>query len=373
MSRRALSDNLDRVVSDPGDEATGSDGRFSASIMRRAIEIASLEQPHPNPRVGAVVVADGEIVGEGAHERAGEPHAEVLALAAAGDRAQGATVYVTLEPCAHHGRTPPCADALVAAGVAKVVVGTTDPDSRVSGGGVARLRKAGVDVVEGVMGDAVEKMDPGYFHHRRTGRPLVTLKMATTLDGQIAAADRTSKWITGEDARLDGHRLRAESDVIIVGAGTVIDDDPSLDVRLDGYRGRHPRPVIVAGSRPLDQSATLFDRDPIVYAARQTAGDSEVVVLPEGQGVDLTAMIDDLGGRGYATALVEGGATLAAALIRSGLVDRIVVYLAAKLGLGTGIPVFSGEFATITDALPVEFGSVERIGSDLRVEVKLGS
>ena len=361
MSRRAWSDNLGRAQS-TADEATAGDGRFSASMMVRALDLAAGTQPHPNPRVGAVVVdAAGSIVGEGSHQRAGEPHAEVIALAQAGPLASGATVYVTLEPCAHHGRTPPCTEALIEAGVARVVVGAIDPDQRVSGQGVAKLEAAGIEVSAGLFAGDVEQIDPGYFHHRRTGRPLVTLKLASTLDGQIAAADRTSKWITGAEAREDTHRLRSEADVVIVGAGTVIDDDPGLDVRLDGYSGRQPRPVVVAGERSLPADATVMTRDPLVYSP------------DSGSMVDLDAMLEDLGRRGYVTAMVEGGATLASALVRGRHVDRVVWYLAPKLGVGSGLGAFAGVFGTLTDAIPTEFESVSRVGSDIKIEAKVGS
>jgi diaminohydroxyphosphoribosylaminopyrimidine deaminase / 5-amino-6-(5-phosphoribosylamino)uracil reductase len=373
VSRRALSDNLGRP--ERGSVAAGIPVEDAATtlFMGRALALAEREQPHPNPRVGAVIVGEhGDIVGEAAHVRAGEPHAEALALAAAGDRARGATIYVTLEPCSHQGRTPPCSRALIDAGIARVVVGAGDPDPRVSGSGIAQLREAGVDVITGALAGEVERIDPGYFHHRRTGKPLVTLKLATTLDGQIAAADRTSRWITGEEARRDGHLLRSESDVIIVGAGTVIDDDPSLDVRIDGYRGRHPRPVVIGGSRRLPSAARLLGRDPIVYVPRYSGIVDDEVVVPLGDQVDLEAVISDLGARGYVTALVEGGARLAASVIREGHVDRLVLYLAGKLGLGTGVPVFSGVFSTLADAVEVDVEAFTRMGNDLKIEAKVG-
>ncbi|MGA9595846.1 MAG: bifunctional diaminohydroxyphosphoribosylaminopyrimidine deaminase/5-amino-6-(5-phosphoribosylamino)uracil reductase RibD [Acidimicrobiia bacterium] len=372
MSRRALSDNRARAAG-PGDAATVADGAPDALFMQRAVDLARPEQPHPNPRVGAVIVdSTGQLIAEGAHVRAGEPHAEAIALARAGVRAAGSTVYVTLEPCSHYGRTPPCTSALVAAGVRRVVVGSVDPDRRVRGSGVDELRSAGIDVATGVLADEVEAMDPGYFHHRRTGRPLVTLKLAITLDGQLAAADGTSQWITGEAARHDAHRLRAESDVIIVGAGTVHADNPRLDVRLDGYRGRHPRPVVVAGTRPLPTGATVLTHDPLVYSPRPVAIAVEHVVQDRDGKVDIGAMIEDLGNRGYVTALVEGGAQLADAMVRGGHVDRIVFYIAAKLGLGVGLPAFPGVFATVTDALPLVVDSVRQVGDDLRIETKVG-
>jgi diaminohydroxyphosphoribosylaminopyrimidine deaminase/5-amino-6-(5-phosphoribosylamino)uracil reductase len=367
-----MSDNLEPAAM-PGTEAAVADGRFSASMMKRAIHLSVQHQPHPNPRVGAVVVSNDTVVGEGAHTCAGEPHAEVVALDAAGERARGATVYVTLEPCSHHGRTPPCTAALIEAGVARVVVGAIDPDERVSGAGVDSLRRAGIDVESGLLRASVEAGDPGYFHQRRTGRPRITLKLATTLDGMIAAADRTSKWITGEEARIDGHRLRRDSDVVIVGAGTLLDDDPQLDVRLDGYGGRQPRPVVVAGARPLDPAAAIFSRDPLIYTSRPLDLDAEQVVVAGSELVDVAAVIDDLGDRGYVSALVEGGATLAGTMVRNGLVDRIVFYLAAKLGVGQGLGAFGGEFATIGDAVPLQIEEVTRVGDDLRVETLIGS
>ncbi len=387
MSRRALSDNLDLasgqgdgptdlIGSPQGGEVPAEQRRWSASdseYMQRAISLATSTHPHPNPRVGAVVVSNGAVIAEAAHKKAGQPHAEALALQLAGAQAAGATVYVTLEPCSHVGRTPPCSQALIEAGVAKVVVGAIDPDQRVHGSGIEELRAAGIEVVAGVNAEDVEAADPGYFHHRRTGLPLVTLKLATTLDGQIAAADRTSKWITGEEARRDGHRLRAEADLVIVGAGTVLDDDPRLDVRLDGYTGSQPRPVIVAGRRDLPKTAALYGRDALVFTSRPLDIPAEQVTAGDAGRIDLRAMIEDLGRRGYVSALVEGGATLAAELVRGGHVDRIVFHLAAKLGLGQGIGAFGGEFKTITEAVPLLIESVDRIGSDIRVQARVGS
>ncbi len=344
--------------------------------LRRAIEIARPLHPHPNPRVGAVLVsATGATVGEGAHVRAGDAHAEVLAVEQAGSDAMGGTMYVTLEPCAHHGRTPPCADVLIAAGVARVVVAVGDPDGRVSGRGVARLRAAGVEVETDVLPDEAEELDPGYFHHRRTGRPLVTLKLAATLDGQAAAADGTSQWITGRAAREDGHRLRARSDAVMVGAGTLRVDDPRLDVRLPGYAGHQPRPVVVAGATPLPSDSLLWHRSPLVYspAARGDVPQSaEVVTLPDANGVDLDAVVKDLGARGILDLVVEGGPTLAGRLLDRGLVDRLVVYLAAKLGGGVGRPVVDGVFSTMAAAHPLRLLEATRLGEDIRVTAAVG-
>ncbi|MBU1226473.1 MAG: RibD family protein, partial [Actinobacteria bacterium] len=203
------------------------------------------------------------------------------------------------------------------------------------------------------------------FPHRRTGRPLVTLKVASTLDGQVAAADGTSRWITGEEARRDGHLLRSRSDAVMVGAGTVLADDPGLDVRLDGYAGRQPAPVVVAGRRSIPPDRRVLGRGAVVFAP--TAAMTGAVVLPGAGGVDLAAAMDHLGSLGIVDVMVEGGPTLAAALLREGLVDRLVVYLAARLGGGVGRPAFEGRFATLGDSVEVEIVDVVRLGADVRV------
>jgi len=334
--------------------------------MLEAISLAEGAMPHPNPRVGAIVLdTAGTVAGRGFHEGPGKPHAETQALREAGERAAGGTVVATLEPCNHHGKTPPCTGAIIDAGVARVVIGAVDPDSRVSGSGVAALQAAGIEVITGVEEEAAEALDPGYFHHRRTGRPLVTLKVASTLDGQVAAADGTSKWITGEEARLDGHHLRSRSDAVMVGAGTVLSDDPGLDVRLDGYSGPQPRPVVIAGSRPIPPDRKVMSRGALVYSPSEAAPGA--VVLPGEGGVDLVAVLDHLGAAGIVDLMVEGGPTLSAALLREGLVDRLVVYLAASIGGGVGTPAFGGRFATLADAVPLEIVDVVRMGPDVRV------
>jgi diaminohydroxyphosphoribosylaminopyrimidine deaminase/5-amino-6-(5-phosphoribosylamino)uracil reductase len=333
--------------------------------MERAMEAAAGFRPHPNPRVGAVVLSpDGTVVAVAAHERPGLPHAEILALAGAGADARDGTLVVTLEPCSHHGRTPPCVDTVTAAGVARVVVGAPDPDPRVSGAGIAALREAAVDVQVGVPGLDVEQVDPGYFHHRRTGRPLVTLKLAATLDGQTAAADGTSRWITGEEARADAHRLRAAADAVMVGAGTLRADDPSLDVRLPGFTGTQPRPVVVAGDRPLPTARALYARDPLVYRLGAAAGPggAESVDVP-----DLHAMVKDLGARMVVDVLAEGGPTLARSLLHAGLVDRFVLYVAGRFAGGIGRPMFDGVFDTLGDAIGARVDEVTRLGDDLRL------
>jgi len=253
---------------------------------------------------------------------------------------------VTLEPCAHHGRTPPCVDAIIEAGVARVVVGIEDPDPNVRGRGIARLREAGIDVEVGVLADEVRAQLAPYLKHRSTGRPWLVLKLAASLDGRTAAPDGSSQWITGEEARADAHRLRAESDAVIVGAGTVRADDPSLTVRH--VEGRDPLRVVL-GKAPADAK---------VHPALELEG-------------DLTAVLDELGRRGVVQALVEGGATVAGAFHRAGLVDRYVVYLAPTLfGGDDGRPMFAGAgAATIDDVWRGQITDVERLGDDLRLEL----
>ncbi len=339
--------------------------------MRRAFELAAPHHTHPNPRVGAIVLnPNGEVIGEGSHVGPGRPHAEVAALTAAGVAARGGTVIVTLEPCTFHGRTPPCVDALVAAGVVKVVVGAIDPDARVAGEGIAALRRQGIVVEEGVLAIEAEALDPAYFHHRRTGRPRVTLKAALTLDGQIAASDRSSQWITGEAARDDGHRLRSQFDAIVVGAGTVISDDPQLDIRIADYAGPQPRPIVLIGARDLPRASKILQRQPLLIAGRRlddNAGVIQVSPGPDGRPV-LEEALRAIGDEGYLDILVEGGAGLAAGLWNRGLVDRGVFYLAGRIAGGRGLGLFDGTWNTLEDSVEVDIVDVMKLGPDLRVE-----
>jgi len=332
-------------------------------MMRRAIEATRSTYPHPNPRVGAVLISSGgAVLSVAAHPSPGEPHAEVLVLDDAGTPAQGAvgsTLFVTLEPCNHHGRTTPCTETIIEAVVTRVVVGATDPDERVSGSGIDRLTAAGIEVTVGVLEHDVVANDPGYFHHRSTGLPRVTLKLAATLDGQAGAADGTSKWITSREARTDAHKLRAENDVVIVGVGTVIADDPVLDVRLDGFDGRQPRPVIIAGEREIPFDRRIMERDPIIYR-------------PDGAAiVDPVAVVKDLGDRGVVAAMIEGGPGLASSFLQAGLVDEIVWYAAAKLAGGRGTPAIAGMFETMADVMDVHITGVERVGPDVRISATM--
>lgn len=339
--------------------------------MRRALELAAGHRPHPNPRVGSIVVAShGEVVGEGAHVAAGEDHAEIAALRAAGEQAAGSTLYVTLEPCSHHGRTPPCVDTIIENRVGRVVIAAGDPDRRVSGEGVRALRSAGIEVLQGVLEEAARVSDPGYFHHRETGLPRVIFKYAMTLDGSVAASDRTSRWITSPEARDDAHRLRSESDAIVVGAGTLRSDDPRLDVRLRGYEGPQPRPIVVAGGGPLPEEAALWGRNPLVISPvhrELPAGELAIVASSESR-PGPKSVCEALVERGYLDVLLEGGPTLARSWLEAGVISAGVVYVGAKLGGGRGIPPLAGVFETIDEAMAVSVVGVRSLGDDLRVD-----
>lgn len=339
--------------------------------MRRALELALGQRPHPNPRVGSVVVgAHGAVIGEGAHISPGEDHAEVVALRQAGEETANSTLYVTLEPCSHEGRTPPCVEAIISAGVRRVVIATGDPDERVSGRGARALRDAGIDVVEGVLESEARESDPGYFHHRQTGLPRVVVKYAMTLDGSVAAADRSSQWITSPEARDDAHRLRSEADAVVVGAGTLRSDNPRLDVRLDGYGGPQPRPVIIAGDGDLPESAAIWDRSPLVVSVvERPLPNGNLLLVPGEDGLpNPVAVCETLADSGFLDVLVEGGPTLAGSWLRAGVVTSGVVYLGGKLAGGQGIPPFGGAFESIEEAIPVSVTAVRSLGNDLRID-----
>lgn len=341
--------------------------------MAEAVQLAERHRPHPNPRVGAIVLdVSGRIIGRGSHERPGTPHAEAHALAQAGSAAAGGTMVVTLEPCNHHGRTPPCTEAIIDAGVSRLWVGVLDPDPRVSGSGVERLRTAGVAVEMAPGGQAIEMLDPGYFHHRRTGRSRVVHKAALTLDGQIAAVDGTSQWITGPDARADAHLLRASVDAVMVGTGTIYADDPRLDVRLPGYDGPQPRPVVIAGSRPLPSHAAVYERDPLVIATAPIQVPGELVLVAgRGGRVDLAAALVATAEAGLLDVLVEGGAGISASLWEAGLVDAGVWYLAGRIAGGIGRGVFDRPFGSIDEARRIEMTGMSPMGPDIRVDWRL--
>jgi diaminohydroxyphosphoribosylaminopyrimidine deaminase / 5-amino-6-(5-phosphoribosylamino)uracil reductase len=338
--------------------------------MRAALALAAAHRPHPNPRVGALVLdKEARVVGKGGHLGPGEDHAEVVALSQASDRAHGGTLVVTLEPCTHRGRTPPCVDAIVAAGIGKVVIGAGDPDPRVAGAGVAFLRAAGLEVTEGVIAEEVRRIDPAYFHHRLTGRPRFTLKTAMTLDGQVAAADLSSQWITGLEAREDAHHLRATMDAVLTGAGTVLSDDPQLTVRLEGYQGPQPRPVVVAGRRSLPATAKVWRPGAIVISTQPVDLPAEVLLVPDLDGLpDLKQAAIALGEAGLLDIVVEGGPGIAGAMWQQGLIDGGVFYLGARLAGGVGRGVFTDSWSTLAYATEIGITDVRRLGADLRVE-----
>jgi diaminohydroxyphosphoribosylaminopyrimidine deaminase/5-amino-6-(5-phosphoribosylamino)uracil reductase len=331
--------------------------------------------------VGAVVVAEGRIVGEGHHEGPGRPHAEVVALREAGVAARGATLYVTLEPCDHQGRTGPCTDAIAHAGVARVVAAMRDPNPIVDGRGFAKLA-SGIEIVEGVDREEAERLNEAFAKHVRTGMPFVVWKMAASLDGKVASRDGTSRWITGEAARADVHRLRAAADAILVGAGTVLADDPSLTVRMPGYRGRQPLRVLVDARGRVPAMGDLFtDEAPTLVATThmatedrrrdwEAAGAQVAVYEAEGDGVPLGRLMEDLGKRDVQGVLLEGGPTLAWSAVEEGVVDKVVVYLAPKLIGGAGAPTVLGGrgFAPIASAVRLRVREFDRVGEDLKVE-----
>lgn len=360
-------------------------GMTDELYMRRALALAAGVEGRvsPRPPVGAVVVSsEGRVVGEGATTPSPGPHAEVVALDAAGSRAAGGTVYVSLEPCAHTGATGPCAEALVRARVARVVAATRDPNPQVDGDGLDILRDGGVEVIEGVCEEDARTMIAPFDTWVRTGRPFVTLKLASTLDGKVAAPDGTSRWITGDAAREEVHHLRRRADAVLVGAGTAEADDPRLTCRLPGFDGSQPRRVLVDSSGRTPPAGRLFDRSaPTTVlttdaapaecrAAWSDAGAEVVGVSPSETGVDLHVGLRLLGDGGICHVLCEGGPTIAASLVAAGLVDRILLYLAPKLVGGDAPGILGWGVKTLADAWELEIVGVERIGDDLRLEAR---
>lgn len=336
--------------------------------MSRALQLAhkGLYTTDPNPRVGCVIVKNGEVLGEGWHERSGEPHAEVHALHAAGNKAEGATVYVTLEPCCHHGKTPPCSDALTAAQVGRVVVAMQDPHSRVAGQGLQQLIEAGIEVEVGVLEAQAKALNPGFIKRMQTGRPYVRNKLAMSLDGRTAMASGESKWITAEAARMDVQRLRARSSAIITGVGTVLADDPSMTVRLEGIE-RQPLRVVVDTNLSMPTTARMLQQpgrtlvmtcsdDEAAREMLELAG-AEVVRLPFcNNTVDMQAVLDTLGEMEVNEVLVETGATLSGAMLQAGLIDELVIYMA---------PILMGDGARGLFRLPGLESMQQKIGLDI--------
>ncbi len=353
-------------------------------FMRPALGLArrGLGRVWPNPAVGCVIVRDGRVVGRGWTADGGRPHAEPQALAQAGDAALGATAYVTLEPCAHTGQTPPCAQALIDAGIARVVIAMEDPDPRVSGRGAAMLTAAGIEVATGCLAEEAQNLNAGFVSRITTGRPMLTLKLATSLDGRIATGTGESKWITGPRSRAQVHLMRAKYDAVLVGAGTVRSDNPRLDVRDVGIEGANPVRIVVTGGLTLvgdgylGKTASqiplwLCHHDEAEEHRRKTWADRgaellEIPFQPDGQ-LDLSAMMRTLGDRGITRVLCEGGGRLSAALLEANLVDEVVLFSASQV-LGAEGVASVGPMMLEELRLAPKFNlvDVERIGPDIR-------
>jgi len=357
-------------------------------FMARALELARRGRftTMPNPNVGCVVVRDGEVVGEGWHQRAGEPHAEVHALRMAGEKARGATAYVTLEPCSHHGRTPPCCDALIAAGVTRVVAAMQDPNPQVAGRGLHRLHQAGIDVSHGLMMPEAEALNRGFLKRMRTGFPWIQLKLGASLDGRTAMASGESQWITSPAARRDVQRLRAQSAAILSSSATVLADDPLLTVRwselsaesqalLNEQQRRQPVRVIIDSQNRVTPQHRLISQPGETWLMRHQpdqqrwpAEVTQIAVPLRDQQLDLVAMMMVLGQRQINSVWVEAGASLAGALLQAGLVDELIVYLAPKLlgHEGRGLCQLPG-LSQLADAPAFRFSDVRQVGDDLRL------
>ncbi|MFN6525987.1 bifunctional diaminohydroxyphosphoribosylaminopyrimidine deaminase/5-amino-6-(5-phosphoribosylamino)uracil reductase RibD [Nostoc sp. ChiSLP03a] len=362
---------------DSTEKRIGSD--FDSRMMLRCLELArrALGRTSPNPLVGAVVVKNGEIVGEGFHPRAGEPHAEVFALRAAGESARDATVYVSLEPCNHYGRTPPCSEGLINAGVAKVVVGMIDPNPLVAGGGIARLRAAGIEVLVGVEEAACKKLNEAFVHRILYKRPLGILKYAMTLDGKIATTSGHSAWVTSQEARSEVHLMRAACDAIIVGGNTVRQDNPYLTSHQVG--AHNPLRVVMSRHLNLPASAHLWqiaDAPTLVLTQKGANPDFQELLLKQGvEVVELASLTPDkamayLYERGFCCVLWECGGTLAASAIAQGAVQKVLAFIAPKIIGGSIAPTPVGDlgFTTMTEALSLERVRWRVVGSDCLVE-----
>jgi len=340
----------------------------------------------PNPLVGAVVAREGEVLGEGWHSRAGGDHAEVAALDGAGRAARGATLYVTLEPCNHYGRTPPCVEAILRAGISRVVVGHLDPDPRMRGSSVGLLQEAGVELeVQGA--PEFERQNEQFFHRMRTGRPFVHLKLATTLDGRIAASGGDSRWVTGEDARSRAHGLRAEAGAVLVGANTVRTDDPMLTSRDLPLRPPRITRVVLdpkLTTSPGSKLARSTELAPVVIYSTEPALDGrervlersgvEVVAAPGSEeGIDLHFVLEELSGRGIKGLLVEGGGETATRFVRQGLADKMTLFYAPKILGADGVPMIGALRATkVAESLQFSVSEVEKVGTDIAVTLYPG-
>lgn len=351
--------------------------------MRHALSLAAraVGRVAPNPAVGCIILRDGVVVGRGWTQDGGRPHAETMALRMAGEAARGATAYVTLEPCAHHGATPPCAEALINAGIRRAVVAVRDPDERVNGRGIAMLREEGIEVVEGVLAESAADLNAGFIMTRRLGRPLVTLKMATSLDGCVATASGSSQWITGEHARRFGHLLRAQNDAIMVGVNTVLVDNPELTCRIDGLTGQSPIRIVADSRLRLPLTAKLMasaketplwvitvpDNDRERLKALADLGVEVIEVPANDSGLpDMAVALSLLAEKGITRILVEGGSHLQASLIKEGLADRLEWFRASKIIGGDGIPALQSiGLERIDEAPKLRLVGERRLGQDL--------
>jgi diaminohydroxyphosphoribosylaminopyrimidine deaminase/5-amino-6-(5-phosphoribosylamino)uracil reductase len=351
--------------------------------MAEALRLAEkgLWTTSPNPRVGCVIVRDGRVVGSGWHAKAGEPHAEAHALKEAGERAAGATVYVTLEPCSHHGRTPPCADALIAAKPARVVAAMQDPNPQVAGSGFDKLRAAGITVETGLMEAEATELNIGFVARMTRGRPWVRMKIAATLDGRTALANGQSQWITGAEARRDGHAWRARACALVTGIGTVRDDDPQLTVR-DVPSTRQPLRVVVDSKLQLSPAARILEGGGVLVVSAVEDGakasaladrGAEVIVLANEQGkTDLEQIMRELARRGLNEVHVESGSKLNGSMLAAGIVDELLLYYAPSLLGDAARGMFNlPEFQTLAQKIPLKFHDVRRIGEDLRILARL--
>jgi diaminohydroxyphosphoribosylaminopyrimidine deaminase/5-amino-6-(5-phosphoribosylamino)uracil reductase len=339
----------------------------------RAIDLARLADYHtsPNPMVGAVVLdSSGHVAGEGFHQHKGSPHAEQEALAAAGKRARGGTIYVNLEPCTHEHRKPACAEAVIAAGIRRAVISIADPDSRVNGAGIEALRAAGVDTLVGVLEGPATGLNEFYIKHRTTGRPFVSSKFAMSLDGKIATATGESRWITGESARHHSHELRHRHDAILVGINTVLQDDPELSARIPGREARQPIRIVLDSSLRMPPTARLLGTGALIATTRDAkATGAEVLKLPTGKDgrVALEPLLDLLGQREIISLLVEGGGETHASFFSAGLVDKVYAYIAPKLigGRSSPGPIGGSGVQHLHDALRLYDSEVVQLGSDI--------
>jgi diaminohydroxyphosphoribosylaminopyrimidine deaminase/5-amino-6-(5-phosphoribosylamino)uracil reductase len=363
---------------------SAADHAFMAQALRRAEE--GLYTARPNPRVGCVVVKDGNIIGEGFHLQAGGPHAEIHALQKAGISARGSTVYVTLEPCSHFGRTPPCADALIDAGVQRVIIAMSDPNPQVAGAGIERLRAAGIEVSSGLLEAEAEALNPGFIKRMKTGRPWLRVKLAMSLDGRTAMASGESQWITGEAARADVQDLRARSCAILTGVGTVREDNPSLNVRLSADKLEYaaafvqPLRVIVSSKAELPSSSKIFDIDGNILIlggislesfAFERANSEYQKVASNVAGLELTAVMNELGRRGINECHVEAGATLSGALLEAGLVDEIIIYMAPHIMGDQARGLFHlPALHTMAQRISMRISDIRAIGDDWRITAK---